>query len=134
MYGRASTTFTAQELAIWYLNPKPLIIPDLRPNYNLCPTQNTVVLRVVDNERKFDSMRFGLIPLWAKNIASTSCYSLINAKDEDMCLDPENATVTELQKLLKPCSSEWLDAYEVSTLVNSPKNNRPEILQPVHAG
>jgi putative SOS response-associated peptidase YedK len=229
MCGRASTTFTNQELAIRYLNRSPLIIPDLRPNYNLSPTQNTVVLRVVENERKFDSMRFGLIPFWAKDIKSTSRYSLINAKseeitekrsykgafekrrcivplssffewkktekgpkkpfcirlknepimsiagvwehwkskdetqevfsfamitteanefmqnihtrmpvildrsDEERWLDPENANVTELQKILKPCPSEWLDAYEVSTMVNSPKNNKPEVLQPVQA-
>lgn len=229
MCGRASTTFSSQELAIRYLNRKPLIIPDLRPNYNLCPTQNTIVLRVVENERKFDSFRFGLIPFWAKEIASTSRYSLINAKaeeitekrsykgafekrrtiiplssffewqkaekgpkkpfcirlkndpimsvagvwehwkskdeteevfsfsmitteanefmkpihhrmpvlldrsDEERWLDPEYTDVKELQKFLKPCPSEWMEAYEVSPAVNSPKNNNPEILQPVHA-
>ncbi|MFI5304979.1 MAG: SOS response-associated peptidase [Nitrospiria bacterium] len=230
MCGRASTTFTDQELSIRYLDRRPLVIPDLRPNYNLAPTQNTVVLRVVEHERKFNFMRFGLIPAWAASIASVSRYSLINAKseevtekrsyknafekrrcivplssffewkktengpkkpfcirlkndpilsvagiwehwkskdetekifsfammttaandfmqkihtrmpvildpsDEERWLDPENTNVTELRKILKPCPSEWLDAYEVTTLVNSPRNNKPEVLQPAHAG
>jgi putative SOS response-associated peptidase YedK len=31
---------------------------------------------------------------------------------------------------MKPCPDDWLSAAEVSSLVNSPKNNSPEILQP----
>lgn len=230
MCGRASTTFTAQELAIRYLDGRPLHLPDLRPNYNLAPSQKTVVLRITDGERTFSSMRWGLVPGWATSIKDASRYSLINAKseeitkkrsykgafekrrailpvssffewqkrgkgpkapycirlksepimslagiwehwkskesaeevysfaiittdanelmatihsrmpivldrsDEERWMDPENTNVTELQKILKPCPSEWLEAYEISTLVNSPTNNRAEILQPVHAG
>jgi len=33
-----------------------------------------------------------------------------------------------LQSLLKPCPSSWLTAVEVSPLLNSAKNNRPEVL------
>jgi len=35
-----------------------------------------------------------------------------------------------LEKLFKPCPSSWLTAVEVSTLVNSPKNNTPAVLEP----
>lgn len=56
---------------------------------------------------------------------------LLDRSDEETWLDPENTNVKELQKLLKPCPSEWLEAYEISTLVNSPRNNGPEVLQPV---
>ena len=230
MCGRASTTFTDAELAPRYMNGRPLHLPDLRPNYNLAPSQKTVVLRIADGERAFPSFRWGLVPAWAKSLKDISGYSLINAKseeitekrsykgpferrrlicpvssffewqkrgtgpkapycirlknepimslagiwehwkskesaeevysfaiittdanklmtkihnrmpvildrsDEDIWLDPENNNVKELQKLLKPCPSEWLEAYEISPMVNSPKNNSPEILQPVHAG
>jgi len=34
---------------------------------------------------------------------------------------------------MKPCPDEWLAAAEVSPLVNSPKNNTPEILEPAVA-
>jgi hypothetical protein len=30
---------------------------------------------------------------------------------------------------MKPCPDEWLAAVEVSPLVNSPKNNTPEVLE-----
>ena len=230
MCGRASTTFTDAELVMRYLSGRPLHLPDLRPNYNLAPSQKTVVLRITDGERAFSAMRWGLVPTWAKSIQDASRYSLINAKseeitekrsykgafdkrraicpvtsffewqkrgagpkapycirlknepimslagiwehwkskesaeevysfaiittnanelmgtihnrmpvlldqaDEENWLDPENTNIKELQKLLKPCPFDWLEAYEVSTLVNSPTHNRPEILQPVHTG
>jgi putative SOS response-associated peptidase YedK len=48
--------------------------------------------------------------------------------DLEEWLDPEIHEQDALQKLMKPCPSEWLAASEVSTLVNSPKNNSPEVL------
>jgi len=35
--------------------------------------------------------------------------------------------------ICNPCPSEWLTAVEVSPLVNSAKNNSPEVLQPAGA-
>src|SRR5262245_28641464 len=45
-------------------------------------------------------------------------------------LRPEIYEQRELKELMKPCPDEWLSAEEISSLVNSPKNNSPEILQP----
>jgi hypothetical protein len=39
-----------------------------------------------------------------------------------------NRAWTEI--FVKPCPDEWFAAVEVSALVNSPKNNTPEILKP----
>jgi hypothetical protein len=36
-----------------------------------------------------------------------------------------------LKQLVKPCPNDWLTAVEISSLVNSPNNNTPEVLQPV---
>jgi len=33
--------------------------------------------------------------------------------------------------MLKQCPAKWLDFLEVSTLMNSTKNNRVEVLEPV---
>jgi putative SOS response-associated peptidase YedK len=55
---------------------------------------------------------------------------ILDRKDEDTWLDPEVHEQGELQRLLKPCPNDWLVAAEISSLVNSPKNNTPEILQP----
>jgi putative SOS response-associated peptidase YedK len=43
----------------------------------------------------------------------------------------ENISQEELVSLLKPCSASSLLAFPVSTLVNSPRNDSPEILKPV---
>jgi putative SOS response-associated peptidase YedK len=45
-------------------------------------------------------------------------------------LDPETSERTALQEILRPCPNEWLSAVEVSPLVNSTKNNTPDVLQP----
>jgi putative SOS response-associated peptidase YedK len=45
-------------------------------------------------------------------------------------LSPEIHEPRELKELMKPCPDEWLSDGEISPLVNSPKNNSPEILQP----
>lgn len=56
---------------------------------------------------------------------------ILEAKDEEAWLDPDLQDVERLKKFLVPCPSTWLSSFEVSTLVNSPRNNRPEVLNPV---
>ena len=222
MCGRAYETYTDEELYFQYLNKRPLIPLQFSPVYNLCPTQNSPVLRLAAGERQFEQMRWQLIPDWEPVFATK--LSTINAKsetvfesrlfgnlvvrqrcivplsgfyewkndgkkkhpfkihlqnnaimsvagiwgawrpgtpserrsfsimttaanafmreihdrmpvildrsDEDAWLDPEVHEQDALEKLLKPCPNEWLDAVEISPLVNSPKNNTPEVLQP----
>jgi len=55
---------------------------------------------------------------------------ILGRSDEDAWLDPEVHEQEKLQRLFKPCPSSWLTAVEVSPLVNSAKNNSPEILEP----
>lgn len=56
---------------------------------------------------------------------------ILEEEDEQRWLDPENTDTDDLVKLLKPCPSKWLYAYEISSAINSPKNNRKELLEPV---
>ena len=42
----------------------------------------------------------------------------------DESLDPEVHETDQINAMLKPCPPEWLESLEVSTLVNSPRNNR----------
>ena len=63
MCGRAYGTYTDQELYLRYLSKRPItMLPHLSPVYNLCPTQNSPVLRLVAGERQFDQMHWQLIP------------------------------------------------------------------------
>lgn len=225
MCGRAYETYSDEELNIRYLNQRFPPIPDFLPTYNLCPTHSSPVLRLLDGERKFDSMQWQLIPDWEptfKTKLSTinarsesvfgsrlfgelisrkrcivplsgffewkpdgkikrpfriflkdepimsvaglwetwhagregerSSFTILTTKansfmsgihdrmpvilgrdEEDEWLDPEIHEQEPLTRMMKPCPSEWLTALEVSTLVNSPKNNSPEILVPASA-
>jgi putative SOS response-associated peptidase YedK len=50
----------------------------------------------------------------------------------DRWLDP-TATEAELRELLVPLLAEYLNAYEVSVLVNSAVNDSPECVMPVRS-
>jgi putative SOS response-associated peptidase YedK len=222
MCGRVYHTYTEEEVFLRYLAKRPLEPFAIAPVYNLCPTQDSPVLRMVDGERQFDNMRWQLVPEWEAEF--TTKLSTINAKSETVfdsplfgplvvqrrCIVPisgfyewktdgqrkrpfkihlrgnaimslagvwntwrpgtpfERRSFTiittaanrfmreihdrmpvilngsaeegwlnpdvherqDLQELLKPCPDEWLSSAEVSPLVNSPKNNSPELLEP----
>ncbi len=54
---------------------------------------------------------------------------ILNKDEEKEWLKEEE--VEKVVKLLHPYQDDKLKAYAISTLVNSPTNNRPEILEPV---
>ena len=80
MCGRAYETYTDEELYFRYLSKRPATPLALLPMYNLCPTHNSPVLRLVAGERQFDPMRWQLVP--AMEPAFTTKLSTINAKSE----------------------------------------------------
>ena len=45
-------------------------------------------------------------------------------------LDPKNENVPELEALLRPYAPSELTAFPISTMVNSPRNERPECILP----
>jgi putative SOS response-associated peptidase YedK len=223
MCGRAYETYTDEELYVRYLPKSPAVPLEIASVYNLCPTQNSPVLRLTSGERRFDLMRWQLVPatepsfsskLSTFNARSESVFAsplyrdlvtrqrcivpfsgfyewrrtgdtkrpfriflreeqimsvagiwetwhpglpderqsftvlttsanefmseihdrmpvILARSDEEAWLDPEFSERQTLQKLLKACPSSWLERIEVSSLVNSPKNNSPELLDPV---
>jgi len=56
---------------------------------------------------------------------------ILEPKQFDECLDPEVHKAEQINALLKPCPPEWLESVEVSALMNSPRNNRAEVLEPL---
>ena len=56
---------------------------------------------------------------------------ILHVKDEGLWLEPELKDPEKLLPLLKPYSSEEMEMYEVSTVVNSPKNDVPECIEPI---
>ena len=53
---------------------------------------------------------------------------ILRQEDDDMCLDLDLKDVGKLLPVLRPYPSEKMEAYQVSTLVNSPKNDTPECI------
>jgi putative SOS response-associated peptidase YedK len=56
---------------------------------------------------------------------------ILGRADENEWLDPEIHEPQELQRLMKPCPGNWLETVEVSTLVNSSKNDTAAVLAPI---
>jgi putative SOS response-associated peptidase YedK len=55
---------------------------------------------------------------------------ILRPQDEDKWLDPDLKNIDHLVPLLMPYPSDMMEGYEVSTLVNSPKNDVPECILP----
>ena len=54
---------------------------------------------------------------------------IIKQENEEKWL--QEIDISEAQKMLEPYPFEDLEAYPISTLVNSPKNNSEEIIRPL---
>src|SRR4030095_2030654 len=86
MWGRAYETYTDEELYVGYL-PKSSSTPlEIVPVYNLCPTQNSPVLRLVSGERQFDLMRWQLVP--EKEPTISTQLTTFNARSESVFTSP----------------------------------------------
>ena len=55
-------------------------LPNLRPRYNIAPSQDVVAIRRAADGRELVSLRWGLIPFWAKEAAIGN--RMINARAE----------------------------------------------------
>lgn len=85
MCGRYTLTATNEELAeVFGL----LDVPALAPRYNIAPTQQVPVLRVLETspQRLLHLLRWGLIPHWAKDRSIGS--RMINARCESVDTKP----------------------------------------------
>ena len=56
---------------------------------------------------------------------------ILRPEDEKTWLDPSIHDINLLNDLLKPLPEDLMEAYEVSSLVNSPKNNNPSLIQEI---
>jgi putative SOS response-associated peptidase YedK len=56
---------------------------------------------------------------------------ILKPEDEKIWLDPTINSPKSLDYLLKPLPEDLMEAYEVSSLVNSPKNNSPNLIQQI---
>ncbi len=80
MCGRAYQTFTEDEIALRYLSRRPIEL-DIKPNYNLCPTHLSPVVRVREGELKIELSKWGLIAFKPRP-GEKATFAPINARSE----------------------------------------------------
>ncbi len=84
MCGRFVAASPPDELARYFGASEPEV--NLEPSYNVAPTNETYVVRAKDQNRALTTMRWGLVPFWAKDLKIGS--KLINARSETVATKP----------------------------------------------
>jgi putative SOS response-associated peptidase YedK len=57
---------------------------------------------------------------------------ILSSTDYDRWLDPSIQEPAVLQSLLQPYPPDEVTAYPVSAMVNNPRNDAPNCIQPLH--
>ena len=81
--------------------------PNFPPRYNVAPTQPVPIVRMVEGERQFALVRWGLIPAWVKDPKGFSL--LINARAESVNDKPAFQNAMKRRRCLVPADGfyEW---------------------------
>jgi putative SOS response-associated peptidase YedK len=83
MCGRYTITSAPEAIRALFRYPEE---PQFPARYNIAPTQPIPIVRLIDGQRHFALMRWGLMPSWVKDPANFAL--LINARGESVCEKP----------------------------------------------
>ncbi len=112
MCGRFIISKFPDDVARWFGTTGAL--PNSRPRYNVAPTDQIAVVRFnpETKERTLDTLRWGLVPYWAKDVKIGA--TMINAKAETVAEKPAFREAFKSRRCLIPADGfyEWkkLDA------------------------
>jgi putative SOS response-associated peptidase YedK len=147
---RAETLLEKPSFRMAYQKKRCLIIADSFYEWKRDTNQTKTPMRI---KLKSDEL-FAMAGLWEKWVApdgkavyscsviTTAPNELVNdihdrmpvilrGDDEKVWLDPTISDTRILEPLLVPLDGSLMEAYEVSSLVNSPKNNSIELIQKI---
>jgi putative SOS response-associated peptidase YedK len=81
--------------------------PNFPPRYNVAPTQPIAIVRLVDGQRHFALVRWGLLPSWVKDPKTFTL--LINARGESAAEKPAFRAAMKRRRCLIPADGfyEW---------------------------
>ena len=106
MCGRYTLSSPTDEIASLF---DLVAVPDIPPRYNVAPTQEAAVVRVVapGEPRRLDLLRWGLIPYWAEDASIGN--RMINARSESVADKPAYRRSFRRQRCLIPTDGfyEW---------------------------
>lgn len=80
---------------------------ELSLNFNISPTSDVYVLRLVDGQVRLEVMSWGLVPVWAKDVSRAA--SLINARSESVAEKPSFRNLISRHRCVMPMNAyyEW---------------------------
>lgn len=81
MCGRGDQTLSWAKIHELLQIAQPADASNLQPNYNVAPTQEVFVCTEHEGARRIEQMRWGLVPIWAKELPK---YSTFNAKADGL--------------------------------------------------
>ena len=104
MCGRYCITSAPEAIRALFRYPER---PNFPPRYNVAPTQPVPVVRLVEGERHFALVRWGLIPAWVKDPKDFTL--LINARGETLDDKPAFKNAIRRRRCLFPADGfyEW---------------------------
>jgi putative SOS response-associated peptidase YedK len=104
MCGRFTLAAPAAEIADFFEVDARL---NLRPRYNIAPTQEIPVVRAKEEGRELALLRWGLVPAWAKDPAIGN--RMINARAESVAEKPAFRAAFKARRCLVPADGfyEW---------------------------
>lgn len=105
MCGRFVSATPPDELARYFQAAQPEVA--LEPSYNVAPTNQVYAVRAKDGHRQLETMKWGLVPSWAKDVKIGS--KLINAKAETVAEKPSFRSAYKRKRCLVPADGfyEW---------------------------
>lgn len=80
MCGRFAATTPPDQLAKYFGAEPPALDDEPTADYNVAPTRDVPTVRVREDDRHLDYLRWGLVPRWAKDLRIGS--KMINARAE----------------------------------------------------
>jgi putative SOS response-associated peptidase YedK len=114
MCGRFTQSFTWAEIQEFYKLVNELA-PNLKPSWNVAPTQEIGVIGAKEAGLGFTRMRWGLVPYWAKDLSVGA--KLINARSDTIAQKPAFREAFAKRRCVIPVSGffEWQKAGSAKT-------------------
>ena len=94
MCGRFVSASPPDELAQYFGAQAP--DQELEPNFNVAPTREVYAVRADEGHRKLTTMRWGLVPFWAKDLKIGA--KMINARSETLEQKPSFRPLLEANR------------------------------------